>query len=134
MFLDFKRINKFVNMIIDKFDVRPENCGKMPIRALSGGNQQKVVIAREVFDMPDLLIAVQPTRGLDIGAIEYVHRAIVKQRDNGQAVLLVSLELDEILNISDRVAVIYSGKIVDIVDAKDADEKKIGLLMAGGKI
>ena len=134
IFFSFKKINQFVNEIIERFDVRPENCSKLPIRALSGGNQQKVVIAREVCDEPDLLVAVQPTRGLDIGAIEYVHKAIIEQRDSGRAVLLVSLELDEILNISDRIAVIYNGKIVDIVDAKDADEKKIGLLMAGGKI
>ncbi len=133
IFLNFKKINEFVNMTINKFDIRPNGCNKLMIKNLSGGNQQKVVIAREVDNNPELLIAVQPTRGLDIGAIEYVHKSIIKQRDNGQAVLLVSLELDEILNISDRIAVIYDGQIVDIVDAKDADEKKIGLLMAGGK-
>ncbi len=131
--LSIRNINKFADMLIKKFDIRPEHCKKIPVRALSGGNQQKVVIGREVNNNPELLIAVQPTRGLDVGAIEYVHRSIVKQRDSGRAVLLISLELDEILDLSDRIAIIYDGKIVDIIDAKDADENKIGLLMAGGK-
>ncbi len=111
-------------------------------RALSGGNQQKIIIGREVDNIetarkatgePQLLIATQPTRGLDVGAIEFVHQALVKQRDEGNAVLLVSLELDEVMNVSDRIAVIYEGKIVGIVDAKDADENTLGLMMAGGE-
>lgn len=131
--LNMKNINKFADMLIEKFDIRPNHCKKIPVRALSGGNQQKVVIGREVSNNPELLIAVQPTRGLDVGAIEYVHKSIIKQRDSGRAVLLVSLELDEIMDLSDRIAIIYDGQIVDIIDAKNADENKIGLLMAGGK-
>ena len=100
-------------------------------RALSGGNQQKAIIGREVDRNPDLLIAAHPTRGLDVGAIEFIHKKLIEQRDNGKAVLLLSLELDEILNVSDRVAVIYEGKIVAIVDAKETNEQELGLLMAG---
>ncbi|WP_090446658.1 ABC transporter ATP-binding protein [Natronincola peptidivorans] len=126
-------INKFAKELIEKFDVRPED-EKIKARSLSGGNQQKVIIAREVTNDPDILIAAQPTRGLDVGAIEFVHKSLIQQRDKNKAVLLVSLELDEIMNISDRIAVIYEGKIVDIVDAKDADENTLGLMMAGGGI
>ncbi len=99
---------------------------------MSGGNQQKVIIAREVTNDPDLLIATQPTRGLDVGAIEFVHKSLIEQRDKGKGVLLVSFELDEIMSVSDRIAVIYEGKIVGIVDAKDANENQLGLMMAGG--
>ena len=99
---------------------------------LSGGNQQKVIIAREVTNNPKILVASQPTRGLDVGAIEYVHEALVEQRDRGKAVLLISFELDEIINVSDRIAVIFEGKIVGILDAEDANENEIGLMMAGG--
>ncbi len=103
-----------------------------PVSQLSGGNQQKMIIAREVSNDPEVLIAAQPTRGLDVGAIEYVHKALVAQRNDGKAVLLISFELDEVINVSDRIAVIYEGKIVGIVNAQDADENQIGLLMAGG--
>ncbi len=130
--LNLKYIKDYAAGLIEKFDIRPSSCGKIKARSLSGGNQQKVIIAREVTNNPDLLIAVQPTRGLDVGAIEFVHSALIEQRDNGKAVLLVSLELDEVMDVSDRIAVIYDGQIVDILDAKDADENKIGLLMAGG--
>ncbi len=129
--LNHNSIIKYAKDLIEKFDVRPKN-EKLKAESLSGGNQQKVIIAREVTNDPDLLIAAQPTRGLDVGAIEYVHKSLVEQRDKNKAVLLVSLELDEILNVSDRIAVIYEGKIVGIVDAKDADENTIGLMMAGG--
>ncbi len=129
--LSYENIEKFAKDLIKKFDVRPEN-EKIKAKSLSGGNQQKVIIAREVTNNPDVLIAAQPTRGLDVGAIEYVHKSLVNQRDNGKAVLLVSLELDEVLNVSDRIAVIYEGKIVGVIDAKDADENKLGLMMAGG--
>ncbi len=125
-------IEKHANELIRDFDVRPPD----PLRrahALSGGNQQKVIIAREVAADPVVLIAAQPTRGLDVGAIEYVHRALVEQRDEGRAVLLVSFQLDEVMNVSDRIAVIYEGKIVRVLDAKNADENEIGLLMAGGE-
>ncbi|MGO1712013.1 MAG: ABC transporter ATP-binding protein [Senegalia sp. (in: firmicutes)] len=129
--LSYENIEKFARDLIQKFDVRPTN-EKIKAKSLSGGNQQKVIIAREVTNDPDVLIAAQPTRGLDVGAIEYVHKSLVNQRDSGKAVLLVSLELDEVLNVSDRIAVIYEGKIVDIIDARDADENKLGLMMAGG--
>ncbi len=124
-------IKKFANELIEKFDVRPQD-NSLKARALSGGNQQKVIIAREVTNNPDLLIATQPTRGLDVGAIEFVHKSLIEQRDKGKGVLLVSFELDEIMSVSDRIAVIYEGKIVGIVDAKDADENQLGLMMAGG--
>ena len=100
---------------------------------MSGGNQQKAIIARE-FDLnPEILIAVQPTRGLDVGSIEYIHKRLVEQRDSGKAVLLVSLELDEILDLSDRIAVISHGEIVGIVDAASTNEKEVGLMMTGVK-
>ena len=126
-------IKKFARELIEKFDVRPKD-ENFIARSLSGGNQQKVIIAREVTNNPDLLIATQPTRGLDVGAIEFVHESLIEQRDKGKGVLLVSFELDEILSVSDRIAVIYEGKIVGIVDAKDANENQLGLMMAGGGI
>lgn len=129
--LNHTEIEKHAKQLIEEFDVRPTN-EKTPVGALSGGNQQKVIIAREVTNNPDVLIAAQPTRGLDVGAIEYVHKSLVAQRDDNKAVLLVSLELDEVMNVSDRIAVIYEGKIVGIIDAKSADENTIGLMMAGG--
>lgn len=129
--LNHTEIEKHAKKLIEEFDVRPTN-EKTPVGALSGGNQQKVIIAREVTNNPDVLIAAQPTRGLDVGAIEYVHKSLVAQRDDNKAVLLVSLELDEVMNVSDRIAVIYEGKIVGIIDAKSADENTIGLMMAGG--
>jgi len=113
------------------FDIRPPN-PLLEAKSLSGGNQQKVIIAREVSNNPRVLIASQPTRGLDVGAIEYVHSALVEQRDNGRAVLLISFELDEVVNVSDRIAVIFEGRIVGTMDARDADENEIGLMMAGG--
>lgn len=128
-----KAIYENAEQLIEKFDIRPQNAA-IAARALSGGNQQKMIIAREVSSNPDILIAAQPTRGLDVGAIEYVHRALVDQRDQGKAVLLISFELDEVINVSDRIVVIYEGKIVGEMDAKDADEKQIGLLMAGGSL
>ena len=131
-FLSYNEINKFANEIISKYDVRPEECSSLPIRSLSGGNQQKVIIGREIANDPDLLIAVQPTRGLDVGAIEYVHKILVEQRDRGKAVLLISLELDEVLSVADRVAVIYDGKIVGEFEQSEVDENVVGLLMAGG--
>lgn len=116
--------------LIEEFDVRTTS-EKEPARSLSGGNQQKAIIAREVDRDPNLLIAAQPTRGLDVGAIEFIHRRLVEQRDNGKAVLLMSFELDEIMNVSDRIAVMYDGKIIDIVDAATTTETELGLLMAG---
>lgn len=124
-------IYRNADKLIEKFDIRPQN-SSLEAKALSGGNQQKMIIAREVSNDPQLLIAAQPTRGLDVGAIEYVHKTLVAQRDNGKGVLLVSFELEEVMNVSDRIAVIYEGKIVGILDADDVDEKQIGILMAGG--
>ncbi|AAS42730.1 ABC transporter ATP-binding protein [Bacillus paranthracis] len=129
--LNFSKITEKAKALIEQFDVRTPSEQTLA-RALSGGNQQKAIIAREVDRNPDLLIAAQPTRGLDVGAIEFIHKKLIEQRDNGKAVLLLSLELDEILNVSDRVAVIYEGKIVAIVDAKETNEQQLGLLMAGG--
>lgn len=138
--LNTEAINKKAEEIIERFDVRPNDLNAKA-RGLSGGNQQKVIIGREVTNIeasrenshePQLLIATQPTRGLDVGAIEFVHKSLVAQRDAGNGVLLVSLELDEVMNVSDRIAVIYEGKIVGVLDAKDADENTLGMMMAGG--
>ena len=128
-----KEVEKYSNNIIETFDVRSGEGGKSIARSLSGGNQQKGIIGREIQSNPDLLIAVQPTRGLDVGSIEYIHKRLVEQRDNGKAVLLVSLELDEILNVSDRIAVVNNGELVGIVNANETDENEVGLMMAGIK-
>lgn len=119
--------------LIKDYDIRPDDCENQPVRGLSGGNQQKVIIAREISNEPDLLIAVQPTRGLDVGAIEYVHKTLIRERDAGKAILLISLELDEIMNVADTIAVIYAGTIVGSFRQNEVNEKMIGLLMAGGK-
>ena len=100
---------------------------------LSGGNQQKIIIAREASRDPDVFVAVQPTRGLDIGAMEFVQKTLLEQRDKGKGVLLFSLELDEILSVSDRIAVIFKGKIVDVVDATSVDRQQLGLMMLGSR-
>ena len=121
------------NQSIKNYDIRPENSEKRPAGTLSGGNQQKVIIAREVQNDKDLLIAVNPTRGLDVGAIEYVHQYIVAQRNKGKAVLLISFELDEIMNLSDTINVIFDGQIVASIPGSEANEKYLGLMMAGGK-
>ena len=102
-------------------------------RSMSGGNQQKAIIAREIDKDPQLLIAVQPTRGLDVGAIEFVHKQIVAQRDAGKAVLLVSLELDEVMTVSDRILVMYEGRIVGELDPKKTTVEELGLYMAGAR-
>lgn len=131
--LDHDKIYSHADELMEKFDVRPRN-SKYLAKELSGGNQQKVILAREINNNPDLLIAVQPTRGLDVGAIEFIREYLIDQRDKGKAVLLVSFELDEVLALSDRIAVIFDGKIVDVLDAKDANEKHLGYLMAGGGV
>ncbi|CRK80460.1 ABC transporter ATP-binding protein [Neobacillus massiliamazoniensis] len=128
--LNFNEINKKARSLITEFDVRTPSEYALA-RALSGGNQQKAIIGREVDRNPDLLIAAQPTRGLDVGAIEYIHKRLIEQRDHGKAVLLVSFELDEIMNVSDRIAVIYEGKIVAVLNPKETTEQELGLLMAG---
>ncbi|MDG2064075.1 MAG: heme ABC transporter ATP-binding protein, partial [SAR324 cluster bacterium] len=115
---------------MEHYDVRPNN---LNLRAslFSGGNQQKLVVARELERDPDLLVVGQPTRGVDIGAIEFIHRQLIAMRDAGKAVLLVSVELDEILSLSDRILVMFAGKIMGEVEASAANERDIGLLMAG---
>ena len=131
--LNRKAIRKHATELMEKFDVRPRNTEGNPAGTLSGGNQQKVIIAREVTNDKELLIAVNPTRGLDVGAIEFVHKYIVEQRNKGRAVLLVSFELDEVMDLSDRIEVIFDGQITGSVLGKDADEKELGFMMAGGK-
>ena len=127
------KISEYAQKIIETFDVRSGEGGKSIARSLSGGNQQKGVIGREIESNPDFLIAVQPTRGLDVGSIEYIHKRLVEQRDLGKAVLLVSLELDEVLNVSDRIAVVNNGELVGIVNANETNENEVGLMMAGIK-
>ena len=131
--LNRAKISEYAKKIIETFDVRSGEGGKSIARSLSGGNQQKGVIGREIESNPDLLIAVQPTRGLDVGSIEYIHKRLVEQRDLGKAVLLVSLELDEVLNVSDRIAVVNNGELVGIVNANETNENEVGLMMAGIK-
>ena len=132
-FMRRKNIRAFAERLIEQYDVRS---GQGPItisRSMSGGNQQKAIIAREIDKDPQLLIAVQPTRGLDVGAIEYIHKQIVAQRDAGKAVLLVSLELDEVMTVSDRILVMYEGEIVGELDPKTTTVEELGLYMAGAK-
>ncbi|WEV61322.1 ABC transporter ATP-binding protein [Streptococcaceae bacterium ESL0729] len=131
-FLNYKEINAHARELIEEFDVRTAS-ELVAARSLSGGNQQKAIIAREIDLNPDLLIVSQPTRGLDVGAIEYIHKRLIQARDEGKAVLVVSFELDEILNVSDRIAVIHSGKIQGIVTPKDTNKQELGILMVGGK-
>ena len=131
--LNRKVIREEANRIIKDFDVRSGEGAVSLAGNLSGGNQQKAIIGREIELGPDLLIAVQPTRGLDVGSIEYIHKRLVEQRDAGKAVLLVSLELDEVLNVSDKIAVVNNGDLIGIVKASETDEKEIGLMMAGVK-
>jgi simple sugar transport system ATP-binding protein len=131
--LNRKAIREHATELMEKFDVRPRGTESAPSGTLSGGNQQKVIIAREVTNDKELLIAVNPTRGLDVGAIEFVHKYLVEQRNKNRAVLLVSFELDEIMGLSDRIEVIFDGQITGSVPGKNADEKELGYLMAGGK-
>ncbi|HEX6506695.1 MAG TPA: ABC transporter ATP-binding protein [Chloroflexota bacterium] len=129
--LSFARIKSWARQLISQYDVRPRR-SDIAVGNLSGGNQQKVVLAREFAENPDLLIAAQPTRGLDVGAAEFVHERLVEKRDEGAAILLVSAELDEIMALSDRIAVIYEGQIMGVFTAGTASEEQIGLLMTGG--
>ena len=131
--LNREAIDDHADKVIADFDVRAGRGSATAARSLSGGNQQKAIVGREIDRNPDVLVAVQPTRGLDVGAIEYIHRRLIEQRDNGRAVLLVSLELDEILKLSDRIAVINHGELIGVVDAKLTNENEIGLMMAGIK-
>lgn len=131
--LNYNQINSYARKLMEEFDVRAAN-EIVPASALSGGNQQKAIIAREVDRNPDLLIVSQPTRGLDVGAIEYIHKRLIGERDKWKAVLVVSFELDEILNLSDRIAVIHDGKIQGIVKPSETNKQELGILMAGGEI
>lgn len=130
--LQKKNILAHAKELIDKFDVRPSDCEMKPSGTLSGGNQQKVIIAREITNDSDLLIAVNPTRGLDVGAIEFIHKYLVEQRNKGKAVLLVSFELEEIMSLSDRIDVIFEGRVTGNVVGSDANEEALGYMMAGG--
>ena len=132
-FLRRDNIRKYAEKLIEQYDVRS---GQGPItvaRSMSGGNQQKAIVAREIDKDPELLVAVQPTRGLDVGAIEYIHKQLVAQRDAGKAVLLVSLELDEVMDVPDRILVMYEGEIVGELDPKKTTQEELGLYMAGAK-
>lgn len=131
--LNKKAIHEYAEKIINEFDVRSGQGGASIARGLSGGNQQKAIIGREIELDPELLIAVQPTRGLDVGSIEYIHKRLIEQRDEGKAVLLVSLELSEILNLSDRIAIVNNGELIGIVNANETNENEVGLMMAGVK-
>jgi general nucleoside transport system ATP-binding protein len=130
--LNNEKIRSYADNLIKQFDVRSAEGGSTIARSMSGGNQQKAIIAREVDRSPEVLVVAQPTRGLDVGAIEYIHRRLIEERDKGKTILLFSLELDEILNVSDRIAVMYEGRIVGIVDADKTNENELGLMMAGG--
>ena len=132
-FINNAAVREYADELIDKFDVRSGQGAVTVARSMSGGNQQKAIIAREIDKDPKLLVAVQPTRGLDVGAIEYIHRQIVAQRDKGKAVLLVSLELDEVMNLSDRILVMYEGEIVGEFDPKTTTVQELGLYMAGAR-
>ena len=132
-FIKSKAVREYAERLIEQYDVRS---GQGPVtitRSMSGGNQQKAIIAREIDKDPDLLVAVQPTRGLDVGAIEYIHSQLVAQRDKGKAVLLVSLELDEVMDVSDRILVMYEGELVGQLDPKTVSVEELGLYMAGAK-
>jgi ABC-type uncharacterized transport system ATPase subunit len=135
-FIINRELNRFSKELIARFDIRPTN-PDIQASNLSGGNQQKIIIAREIVHNPDVLIAFQPTRGLDVGAIEYVHRELLKLRDAGKAILLISYELDEIINLSDRIGIIYQGQLcADLEESALKNnsrlKEEIGLYMAGG--
>lgn len=132
-FLKFENIYNYADRLIEKFDVRSGQGSHSIVRGMSGGNQQKAIIAREIESNCDLLIAVQPTRGLDVGAIEFIHKQLIQQRDEGHAVLLISLELDEVMNVSDRILVMYEGEIVTDLNPKETNVEELGLYMAGSK-
>lgn len=130
--LNRNSIRTYSDSLIEQFDVRSAEGPITSARSMSGGNQQKAIIAREVDKSPTVMIVAQPTRGLDVGAIEYIHKRLIQERDKGRTILLFSLELDEILNVSDRIAVMYEGEIVGIVNADETNENELGLMMAGG--
>lgn len=132
-FIKSKAVRDYSEKLIDQYDVRSGQGAVTVTRGMSGGNQQKAIIAREIDKDPELLVAVQPTRGLDVGAIEYIHNQLVAQRDKGKAVLLISLELDEVMDVSDRILVMYEGRLVGQFDPKEITVEELGLYMAGAK-
>ena len=132
-FMKFKEIKNYSDKLIEKYDVRSGQGSATIVRSMSGGNQQKAIVGREIERKHELLIAVQPTRGLDVGAIEFIHKQMVEKRDNKDAILLVSLELDEVMNLSDRIYVMYEGEIVAEVNPKETTIQELGLYMAGAK-
>lgn len=131
--LNFKEIYRYANELIEQYDVRSGLGAKSSARSMSGGNQQKAIIARETSRKHNFLLAAQPTRGLDVGAIEYVHKTLVKERDKGNAILVISLELEEVMNVSDRILVMYEGEIYAELDPKKTNVEEIGLYMSGSK-
>ncbi|HEY5584309.1 MAG TPA: ABC transporter ATP-binding protein [Ruminiclostridium sp.] len=132
-FIKGQAVRSYAEKLIEQYDVRSGQGPITAVRSMSGGNQQKAIIAREIDKQHELLVAVQPTRGLDVGAIEYVHKQLIARRDAGKAVLLVSLELDEVMNVSDRILVMYEGEIVGELDPKTTTVQEIGLYMSGAK-
>jgi simple sugar transport system ATP-binding protein len=132
-FIKKNEMRAYSDRLTEEFDVRSGRGAQTIVRSMSGGNQQKAIIAREMDREHKLLVAVQPTRGLDVGAIEYIHKEIVKQRDEGCAILLVSLELEEVMNLSDRILVMHDGEIVGEVDPKTTTLQELGLYMSGAK-
>ena len=132
-FIKSKAVRDYSEKLIDQYDVRSGQGAVTVTRGMSGGNQQKAIIAREIDKDPELLVAVQPTRGLDVGAIEYIHNQLIAQRDKGKAVLLISLELDEVMDVSDRILVMYEGRLVGQFDPKKITVEELGLYMAGAK-
>ncbi len=132
-FIRKSEVRKYAQKLIEQYDIRSGQGPVTTARSMSGGNQQKAIVAREIDKVPELLVAVQPTRGLDVGAIEYIHKQLIAQRDAGRAVLLVSLELDEVMGVSDRILVMYEGEIVGELDPKSTTVQELGLYMAGAK-
>ena len=128
-----KEIREYSDRLIEEYDIRSGQGSATTVRSMSGGNQQKAIIAREIDKNPDLLIAVQPTRGVDIGAIEFIHKQLIEQRDAGKAVLLVSLELDEVMDVPDRILVMYEGKLIGEFKPDEVTVEELGLYMTGAK-
>jgi simple sugar transport system ATP-binding protein len=131
--LDHDRMDTDAEVLIEQFDIRAGRGAKTMAGSLSGGNQQKVIVAREIHLSPKVLLVAQPTRGLDVGAIEYIRQRVIAERDKGRAILLISFELDEIMNLCDRIATISKGSIVGIFGQHEVTEREIGLMMAGSK-
>ena len=132
-FLKFNEIKSYSDDLIEKFDIRSERGSNTFVRSMSGGNQQKAIVAREMSRKHNCLVAVQPTRGLDVGAIEYIHNRLLEERENKKGILLFSLELDEIFKLSDRILVMYEGEIVGEFNPTETSKEELGLYMSGAK-